>query len=154
MDADNAGVKFPPPFVYAAAVVAGWLLNRAWPLRISSEGWLRPALAWLCVAAWTALFGSSFGAFVRRRTTLIPNRPAAALVVKGPYRFTRNPMYVSLAFLTAGVGLFMNTWWPLLLLVPTLVVIRFAVIAREEAYLRRRFGVGYDDYTRKVRRWL
>ena len=154
MDADHAGVKFPPPFVYAAAVVAGWLLNRAWPLRVSSGGWPRAAVAWLCVAAWTALFAASFGSFLRRRTTLIPNRPATALVVRGPYRFTRNPMYVSLAFLTAGVGLFMNTWWPLLLLVPTLFVIRFAVIAPEEAYLRRRFGVEYDEYTRKVRRWL
>jgi protein-S-isoprenylcysteine O-methyltransferase Ste14 len=153
MQADNAGVKFPPPFVYAAAVIGGWLLNRAWPLRIGSGRSLR-LLAWLFVAVWAALFVSSFGSFLRRKTTIVPNRPAHALVIKGPYRFTRNPMYVSLVFLTIGVALVLNTWWAILLLVPGLVLIQKTVIAREEAYLRRRFGAEYDEYTRHVRRWI
>ena len=153
MKPDSPGVSFPPPFVYAAAVIGGWLLNRAWPLRIASGG-PTPILAWLCVAIWAILFVSSLAVFLQRRTTIIPNRPANALVIKGPYRFTRNPMYVSLVFLTAGIALFLNTWWPIVLLVPAVAVIHVAVIAPEEAYLRRRFGVEYDEYTRNVRRWI
>lgn len=150
---DNAGVKFPPPFVYAAAVIGGWLLNRAWPLPIGSGEWQR-MLGWLGVGVWAALFVSSLGLFLRRRTSIIPHRPAKALVIAGPYRFTRNPMYVSLAALTIGLAAFLNTWWPIVLLVPALVAIRYTVIAREEAYLRRRFGAEYDEYARNVRRWI
>jgi len=75
-------------------------------------------------------------------------------VVQGPYRFTRNPMYVGLAALYAGVTLLVNSLWPLLLLPVVLVVIRWRVIAREEAYLERKFGDVYRTYTTRVRRWL
>lgn len=147
---DSPGVKFPPPFVYAAAVVGGWLLNRRWPLPIGGGLW--SVGAWLFVALWAALTFSSFGLFWRRRNAIIPNRPANTLVIVGPYRFTRNPMYLGLALLTGALGIFLNTWWPIVLLVPALAVIRLAVIAHEEQYLRRRFGAEDDAYTRDVRR--
>jgi protein-S-isoprenylcysteine O-methyltransferase Ste14 len=83
-----------------------------------------------------------------------PSRPSTAIVTSGPFRFTRNPMYVGLALLTAALGILLDTWWPILLLVPALVFIRVAVIAREEAYLRRRFGAEYEAYMRQVRRWI
>jgi len=150
---DSPGVSFPPPFVYAAAVMGGWFLNRVWPLPIASAA-ARPILAWLSVAIWAVLFVSSLTVFLQRRTTLIPNRPANALAVSGPYRFTRNPMYVSLVFLTIALSLFLNTWWAIVLLVPAVAVIQLAVIAREEAYLLRRFGAEYEEYMRNVRRWI
>jgi protein-S-isoprenylcysteine O-methyltransferase Ste14 len=80
--------------------------------------------------------------------------PGGRLVLSGPYRYTRNPMYVSLALLTIGCGLLLTTWWPIVLLVPTLVIIHLFVILPEERYLQRRFGTAYEAYTRRVRRWL
>jgi protein-S-isoprenylcysteine O-methyltransferase Ste14 len=150
---DSAGVKFPPPFVYAAAVVGGLLLNRRWPIAIGG-GMPRDVIGWGLVALWLALTFGSIGLFWRRHTSIIPNRPASTLVAAGPYRFTRNPMYVGLALLTAALGILLDTWWPIILLVPALVFIRVAVIAREEEYLRRRFGAEYEAYLRQVRRWI
>lgn len=151
--ADSPGVYVPPPLFYAAAVIAGWLLDRRGPLPIGG-GPGRTALAWALVAGWALLAASSIGLFRRRQTSMITLRPATALVTSGPYAFTRNPMYVSLALLAMAFALFLNTWWTGVLLVPTLAVVQQFVIVPEERYLRRRFGAAYDDYTRRVRRWL
>ncbi|HEX5474116.1 MAG TPA: isoprenylcysteine carboxylmethyltransferase family protein [Vicinamibacterales bacterium] len=151
--ADNAGVPVPPPLVYVAAIAAGAVLNRFVPLTIGG-GLPRVVLAWALVAVWALITGASFYAFWSRHTSVVPIRPAATLVAAAPYRFTRNPMYLGLACLTLGVGLWIDTWWVIVLLVPALAVIDRVVIAREEAYLRRRFGADYESYTRRVRRWL
>lgn len=150
---DSPGVACPPPFVYAAAVVGGSLLDRRWPLPLGA-GILWHAIGWILVPLWLALTFGSIGLFWRRHTSIIPNRPASTLVIAGAYRFTRNPMYVGLALLTVALGIFMDTWWPIILLAPALAIIQFGVIAREEQYLRRRFGAEYDAYTRQVRRWI
>jgi protein-S-isoprenylcysteine O-methyltransferase Ste14 len=101
-----------------------------------------------------ALAFDSIGRFRRSKTSIVPIRPAEALVLSGSYRYTRNPMYVSLALLTIGCGLLLATWWPIVPLVPTLVIVQLFVILPEERYLRRRFGTAYEAYTRRVRRWL
>ena len=150
---DNPGVRFPPPLLYLAAVVAGWLLDRQWPLTVGAAT-PRRALAGLLIALCAVLIASSFQSFWRKHTSAIPIRPATALVVAGPYRFTRNPMYVGMALLTVALGLLLDTWWPIVLLVPVLILVQVLVIAREERYLRRRFGAEYEAYTRQVRRWL
>ena len=150
---DNPGVRFPPPLIYLCAVIGGVLLDRQWRLAIGADS-ARIALAWLLLAAWVLLTAGSVRLFWQRRTSMIPVRPASALVIAGPYTFTRNPMYLGLALLTSSVGLFLDTWWPILLLVPALPVVQRFVIAREERYLHRRFGAEYDAYTRQVRRWI
>ena len=150
---DSPGVRFPPPFVYAGAVLGGYLLDRGWPLPFGDGRWWEVVAA-ILVVGWAVLTISSFGHFWRRRTTIIPNRPANALVVAGPYRFTRNPLYLALALLTSALAIVLNTWWPVVLLVPALVIIRLTVIAPEESYLRRRFGAEYEAYMRRVRRWI
>ena len=155
---DHAGVKFPPPFVYAVAVLGGWWLNRNWPLPMRSDvtsGLSAAAVvAWVLVAAALCLLATPAVLFISRHTSILPMRPSSALVVAGPYRFTRNPMYLGMALLTVALGLWLNTWWVIILLVPALLVIKRFVIDREEAYLRRRFGAEYEAYTRDVRRWL
>jgi len=152
---DHPGVKFPPPLVYAVAVVGGWWLNRTWPLSIHSQaGPAAAALAWVLVAAALYLLATPAVLFIRRHTSILPMRPSSALVIAGPYRLTRNPMYVGMALLTVALALWLNTWWVILLLVPTLLIVQRFVIDREEAYLRRRFGAEYDAYTRQVRRWI
>ena len=150
---DNPGVHVPPPLFYIAAIGGGALLRRSMPLPI---GWDVPRViaAWAFIALFAGLMTWSFIWFARKKTTIIPDKPATALVVGGPFRFTRNPLYVSMALLTVGVGLWLNTWWVLILLVPAIALVDRLVIAREEAYLRRRFGAEYDAFTAQVRRWL
>jgi len=150
---DNPGVRVPPPVFYALAVLVGYVLNRRWPLPIGGGASVQ-ALAWLLVGVWLVLGGSGIGTFRRSRTSMVPIRPATTLVIAGPYRFTRNPMYVALAALTLALGLFVNSWWPIVLLVPVLFVVRAFVIGPEERYLERRFGADYLAYTQRVRRWL
>jgi protein-S-isoprenylcysteine O-methyltransferase Ste14 len=81
-------------------------------------------------------------------------KPTTALVTEGPFRYSRNPIYLALTLLYVGVALLINALWILLLIVPVLLVIRYGVIAREEAYLTRKFGDTYRQYTARVQRWL
>jgi len=150
---DSPGVHFPPPLIYAGAVVGGSLLDRQWPLSVGG-GAGRTTLGWLFVAGWALLAASAIGLFRRKQTSMITFRPASALVTSGPYAFTRNPMYVSLALLTIAFALFLNSWWIVVLLIPALLAVQSVVIIPEERYLRRRFGAEYEAYTRRVRRWI
>jgi protein-S-isoprenylcysteine O-methyltransferase Ste14 len=150
----HAGVHFPPPFVYAGGLLAGWILHRWRPLFIASEPWVRDAGAIAGIVVWLALFLSALVTFRRARTTLIPNRPAAAFVTTGPYRLTRNPMYVSLVALYVGVTFMINSWWPLILLPLVVLTIDRMVITREERYLASAFPGEFEAYTQRVRRWL
>ena len=143
---DNAGVAVPPPLVYALGFGIGYGLDRLKPVPLG--------LGWVLAAAGVALAASAIALFRRAGTSPVPIQPTTALVVQGPYRFTRNPMYVGLAALYAGVTLLVDSLWPLLLLPVVLVVIRWRVITREEAYLERKFGDAYRAYTTRVRRWL
>ena len=150
---DHPGVWFPPPLLYVLAVFIGVLLDRRWPLRIA-EGLVTTIAGALFVLGGVVLSYESIGRFRRSKTSFIPVRPATTLVLSGPYRYTRNPMYVSLALLTIGCGWLLATWWPIVLLIPTLALVQQFVILPEERYLQHRFGTEYDAYTRRVRRWL
>ena len=154
----SAGVRFPPPFVYAIGIILGWLLGRVWPLPITSAGsgltTARLLLAAVLAAAYLAIFLGALSAFRRAHTTLIPNKPATAFVTNGPYRWTRNPMYVGLALLYLAVALWMNNWWAALMLAAVVLVIQRAVIAREERYLTSAFPGVYAEYCARTRRWI
>ena len=150
---DSPGVWYPPPLWYALAVLIGVLLDRRWPLPIATSP-LTTIAAVVFVIGWVAISFHSIARFRRSKTSIVPIRPAEALVSSGPYRYTRNPMYVSLALLTIACGLFLATWWPLVLLVPTLAIVQQVVILPEERYLGRRFASEYEAYARRVRRWV
>jgi protein-S-isoprenylcysteine O-methyltransferase Ste14 len=151
----HAGVHYPPPLIYVAGIVIGSLLQRWRPLPITAgPSMARMAGAVLALAIYLAFFGPAFAAFRRARTTIIPNRPAAAFVTTGPYRITRNPMYVSLVALYLAVTLFMNSWWPVALLPLVVMAIDRLVIAKEERYLSDAFPIEYAAYRSRVRRWL
>ena len=88
---DHPGVRIPPPLFYAAAVVGGWLLDRWWSLPVGVDS-VRPVFASLLLGGFLLLMGSAITSFRRRRTSVLPFRPATTLVIAGPYRYTRNPM--------------------------------------------------------------
>lgn len=151
----NAGVRFPPPLLYLLGFGAGWVAERFRPLPVTiGHSFARTALGVLGIAAWALLAVSALMLFRRAGTSLIPNKPSAAIVTTGPYRFTRNPMYVSLIALYVGLTLLMNSWWPMIFLPIVVLLIDRVVIAREERYLRSAFPTEYGAYTARVRRWL
>lgn len=154
---ETAGVPFPPPVAFIGALGVGFALQHFIPLRILRTGAGIDALqivgAGLVLMA-VVLAVCAFTCFRLARTSPFPERPTTALVVRGPFRLTRNPLYLSMSLVHAGVALFANALWPLLLLVPAVLAIRFLVIAREERYLVQRFGAEYEAYCHSVRRWL
>lgn len=150
---DSPGVLVWPPVLYGGGFVVGLVLGRLLPLGGLPRAPARIAGA-VCVTAGLAL--ARWGEQVMRRagTNVRPDRPSSALVIDGPFRYTRNPLYVGLTLLYAGVALLIPSTWPLVLLVPVLLVMRWGVIAREERYLERKFGAAYRIYLARVRRWL
>jgi protein-S-isoprenylcysteine O-methyltransferase Ste14 len=106
------------------------------------------AVASLCVVQWAWL------TMRRAGTSVLPSKPTLAIVTDGPYRFTRNPPYVANALLYLGLTLVFEAFWPLVLMVPMLVVIHWGLIRREEQYLETKFGDAYRAYKSRVRRWL
>ena len=108
----------------------------------------------VCVLVSLPLAMATLRVLSRAHTSVDPMKPTTALVTEGAFRYSRNPIYVALTLLYVGVALLINALWILLLVVPALVVLRYGVIAREEAYLTRKFGDAYRQYTAQVRRWL
>lgn len=149
---DIPHVIAPPPLIYGVPLLAGLLLNHyhPWPaLPAEAARIAGPVCVLLGLVGLPALI-----AFVRAGTHPEPWKPATALVLTGPYRFTRNPMYLGFALLYLGTSLWVNTVWPLLALPLVLLVMHFGVIRREEDYLERRFGEPYRTYRAQVRRWI
>jgi protein-S-isoprenylcysteine O-methyltransferase Ste14 len=148
-----AGVKLPPPLIYAAAIGVGFGLQKIEPL----GAWNAPPLRWAgwCLLALSFVLAmSAFREFIRARTTVHPNHQVSRIIKRGPFRFTRNPLYLALALVQGGVGLVLSNGWVLLMLIPAVATITIYVIFREEAYLERAFGEEYFEYKRRVRRWF
>jgi protein-S-isoprenylcysteine O-methyltransferase Ste14 len=150
---DTAQVIILPPLVYGGAFVMGLLLHLVFPLHILPTTLAR-WIGMVCVLVSLPLALTTFRVLSRAHTPVDPMKPTTALVTEGPFHYSRNPIYVALTLLYLGVAFLVNALWILLLVVPVLVVIRYGVIAREEAYLTRKFGDVYRQYTVQVRRWL
>jgi protein-S-isoprenylcysteine O-methyltransferase Ste14 len=150
---DTPGIAIPPPLLYVAGFLAGVGLEIAFPID-GPATWLRVAGGVVGVGAWLALDGAAMVWFRRAGTSMIPFNPTTALVTSGPYRFTRNPMYVGMALLYAGLALALGVVWALIALPAVILVVDRLVIAREEPYLERKFGSEYTGYKARVRRWV
>ena len=152
---DTSGISFPPPLIYAGGFAAGYAAHRLVPIHL----WAEPTpfarlLGWGLLVGGVLLAISAGYLFRRAGTTPNPTKPTSTLVIWGPYRFTRNPMYLGLAALYVGGTLLLNDPWPLALLPVVIALIQRRVIAREEAYLERTFGDEYRAYKARVRRWI
>jgi protein-S-isoprenylcysteine O-methyltransferase Ste14 len=152
--ADTARVIVRPPLAWGLAVVAGLALNWGVPLSFLPAdlpaGWLGAMVFVLALAliAWAIVTISTGGSHVRT------NLPTTTIVDSGPYRFTRNPIYLSMFMGLVGLAIAFNNLWLPMMLVPFALVIRYGVVAREEDYLERKFGDVYRGYRTRVRRWL
>ncbi len=150
--ADHPGVIAPPPLIYAGALVIALALEWTRPMPIFGASALWPGSALVALGVALAIWGRQ--ALVAAGTNINPYRPSTAIADSGPYRFSRNPLYVSLTFMYAGLTLSFNTWWGVALLAPVLVLMHFGVVRREERYLENKFGDDYRRYRSRVRRYL
>ncbi len=153
MSAETPRVPLPPPILYAVAIGLGLWLERPLPWPLPGDA-LRVWCGALLIGLAIALFGLCLRELRRHQTTINPHRAASNLVETGPFRFSRNPIYLSLTVLLVGVGMLAGSTWVLLMLLWVLPVMQRLVVAREEEHLRWRFGQEYADYCARVRRWL
>ena len=150
---DNPGVVAPPPLIYAGALAIGLFVHRFIPVKFFPGAGAR-LLGRVCMGISGMLALSALLEMRRAGTHVDPRQPATALVTQGPFRLTRNPLYLSLTLLYTGIALMVNSLWAIVLLPGALIVIRYGVINREERYLERTFGEQYLSYKAKVRRWI
>lgn len=154
----NSGVRFPPPTIFIVAAIIAWLLETK-VTRIHIVGGTASSSSLEIFGAILLLAGFGLIAwglytFASAHTGILPMRPATTIVDVGPYRFTRNPMYVGMTIMYIGGALALNWGWALILLPEVLIAIYTLVIRREERYLSSAFPSEYSDYRRRVRRWL
>ena len=154
-ETDSAGIRFPPPFVFLGTLLLGFPAERIMGLHsFGVDRTLLIALGLLLVVAGGIIGIPATRLFRRAGTNVEPWRPATRIVTGGVYRWTRNPMYLGMALIHAGLALAFDGPIALLLLPLVLIVIQTQVIAREEGYLETKFGDDYRRYKARVRRWL
>ncbi len=152
---DGAAVRFPPPLVYVAAVVLGVLLQAfAFPLPLGLSLGLQIGAGAASALLGIALVAAAFGLFRRTGQDPAPWKSTPQIISTGIYRFTRNPMYLGMGLIQAGIGIGLGNGWIVALLPLVLALIYVIAIRHEEAYLERKFGDEYVAYKRSVRRWL
>jgi protein-S-isoprenylcysteine O-methyltransferase Ste14 len=152
-DQDKAGVVAPPPVIYLGALVFGLLLNRRFPVALLPRRIAR-SLGWPLVSGGVLLIGWFEWAMRNAGTPANPYKPVSHIATDGPFRYTRNPAYLSMTMIYAGIASLANALWAILLLPVALLVIQRGVIEREERYLERKFGEEYLRYKARVRRWI
>jgi len=150
---DHPGVIALPPLIFAAFLIAGFVLTRLVSTARHLPGWLRWSGAGVAVVALLiAIWGRR--TMTRAGTAVRPTQPTTAIVTHGPFRYSRNPLYVSMTLFYIGIALAAQLWGALVLLVPFVAVLHRGVIRREERYLERKFGDVYLAYRARTRRWL
>ena len=150
---DKPGVSIPPPLLFILPIVVALALERLVPTSFA-PGTLPWAAGVVFVVTGTALCVSGFYTQKRAGTDPIPFNPSTCIVAHGPYRFSRNPMYLGFALVTLGIALLVNSGWMLLAVPIGLLLVHRLVIVREERYLERKFGEEYLNYKNRVRRWI
>lgn len=150
---DHPGVIAQPPRLFLATLAAGFVLELVFPTTFVS-GWVRLGLGASLLGGGFWLSFAAIGQQRRAGTNIETHRPTQTIVRDGLYARSRNPIYIGLVLIYLGVALLADSLWLLGLLAPLLVVMQVGVIAREEAYLERKFGDVYRSYRASVRRWL
>jgi protein-S-isoprenylcysteine O-methyltransferase Ste14 len=155
-DSETAGVIARPPLLFLVALVLGLVADRLlpWPFEVPAIGATHGVVAASLVLIGLAVAAAGIRNFVRARTPVPTNQPTRTLVTTGIHGWTRNPIYLGLFLVYGGLGVALGSPSILVLTLPLAIAIRTGVVAREEAYLERRFGGTYREYKSRVRRWL
>ncbi|HET6838042.1 MAG TPA: isoprenylcysteine carboxylmethyltransferase family protein [Gemmatimonadales bacterium] len=152
VDAANLGMV-RPPWVYLGSIALGLVVHYAWPARFVPPSLSTPVGAVLTILA-AGLFVAAVRTFRAAGTPVPGNRPTTAIVRRGPYGFSRNPIYLAFSLFQLGLAVWINSLGLLVTLVPPVLLMALVVIPREERYLEARFPSEYASYKTGVRRWL
>lgn len=150
---DTVGFRLWPPVAVGVPLLAGWLATASWGDPVALGSWRQP-LGWVLIAAFAVWNGWSLRLFARHDTGLLPGQATSALIERGPYRWSRNPLYVGLVALHVGWALLIPSFWALVLAPVSVALLLWGAILPEERFLRQRFGAPYEEYCARVRRWL
>lgn len=151
----GARVSFPPPLVFLSSIPLGVLCRYAVaPARLPIDPMIRIIAGLLALLTGVALLVWAQGLFARTGQNPIPWKPTPELIFQGPYRFTRNPMYLGMTLVVFGFGIALNNLWISLLALPALLVVHLVAVLPEERYLSEKFGETYKQYLEQVRRYL
>ena len=150
----GARVRVPPPFIFLSGILLGALIDsqlHRWPLPLSGVG---PAFAAALATAGLGLIGWALVHFRRTGQDPEPWKPSPEIIPDGPYRFTRNPMYIGMLLIQCAAGFFLDSAWILLLAPASLLAVHHTAVLPEERYLAERFGEPYLAFLRTVPRYL
>ena len=150
---DTVAFRVWPPVAIGAPLLAGWLVTLIWGDPVDLGGGRVPR-GWALVLAFIGWNGWSLWLFNLHQTGLLPGQPTRSMIEEGPYRFSRNPLYVGMLALYVGLALLSPTFWGLALFPVAVLLVLWGSIRPEERFLHERFGARYDDYRQRVRRWL
>jgi protein-S-isoprenylcysteine O-methyltransferase Ste14 len=150
---DNPGINVPPPLIYVVSLLLGLLLDRRRHISFLPRGAAR-ALGWPLLGGGVVLNAWFLRTIRKTDVPIRTDKPVPRLTTEGPFRYSRNPSYLALAMIYAGIASLRNSLWAMLLLAPAVTVMQREVIGREERYLERTFGEEYLAYKGKVRRWV
>jgi len=153
VEASSGPIRIPPPVIYVAALAIGFVLSYLWPMSPFS-GSSRYIVGSLLIVVNVLIMPPVLGRFRRAGTAFDVRKAASVLITDGPYRFSRNPSYVSLTLLYLGIGSLLNNGWILILVAPVFLVMDLWVVRKEERHLETKFGEDYLRYKAAVRRWL
>ena len=153
MRSETVSFRLWPPVAIGLPLVAGGLATAIWGDPVDLGGWRVP-LGWALVLLFAGWNGWSLWLFARHETGLLPGQATNAIIESGPYRLSRNPLYVGLLALYVGLALLAPTFWGLVLLPAAVLLVFWGAIRPEEQFLHEHFGATYDDYSQRVRRWL
>ena len=149
---DHPNLPTHPPYIYLGAMLVGFGVHWIKPVSARPDKWGGLGIVF-CVFA-VGLLAWSWLTLKRHRTDVRPWKPTKKIVTDGPYALTRNPIYLGFALMQVGIGLWSDRLAVLLMVIPAIIATNNWVIAREEAYLTRKFGEPYEKYLTQVRRWL
>ena len=152
---DHPNVPVPPPAVFAGAFVAGFLLQLIYDTSPgATAGGASDAIGGALIILGLGLGGWAILTFRKAGENPLPNTRTEAVLDRGPYRFSRNPMYVAMALVSFGIAFALSNAWMLLTTIIAMITVHVLVIRREEAYLQGKFGGAYTAYRERVRRWI
>lgn len=150
---DTVSFRLWPPAAIGLPLVLGWAAT----LLVGDPGGLpgaRVPAGWVLVAFFVVWNGWCLLLFHRHRTGLLPGQPTTSMLERGPYRWSRNPLYLGMLALYLGLALLLPSLWGLLLTPLAVVLVEWGAIRPEERFLHERFGAAYDAYAARVRRWM
>jgi len=149
----GTGIKLPPPIIYLAALIIGVVLDDFWPFSPLSEIWGH-IIGSVLILVSILLVPTFLIQFKKAGTTFDVRKSATTLITNGPYRYSRNPAYISLTLLYLGLGAFFHNAWIIVIVIPVLLIMDLWIVRKEERHLEAKFGEEYLRYKSVVHRWL